>query len=439
MLPHDEIANIFKREKGFERLFSLFIKKYQSYERVEKGISVVLHNPTPEEKRAIGGFIGKDYSKNNSIRLTAEKIEKEILKTKYGKTLDSISFQEIVERYHGKALVSNREAEAQFLIQRDAYFDTLQQDASSGLFAELIAWIKATKNNRFYHLYNQDNVSLTKAMKDLDKAFALLPLQNHEYLPVFAAKATGNPHAFDTNEVEGKLFIYALQIIHSLHHDWHIKELNAEQTAALLDEFHIMKDDLLNFVSVFHATGTNKNGKENLLLQGAAREKSFFHLPLKEVVKLKSVEAASGKNRLFMIENSSVASHVVNELLKNNMNETIVSGNGQFNIATLKFLDAFVDTGGVIYYSGDFDPEGIVMAFKLRKRYGDKLKYWYYDVKHYHKALSQETITEKRLNQFKNVHDPPLDPLISEIIEVKRCGYQEKLLPDIIEELKQLQ
>src|SRR5699024_6838719 len=81
----DEITDTFKREKGFDRLFSLFIKKYKSYERVEKGISVVVNNPTPEEKRAISGFIGKDYSKHGSIKLTADKMEKAILKTKYGK------------------------------------------------------------------------------------------------------------------------------------------------------------------------------------------------------------------------------------------------------------------------------------------------------------------------------------------------------------------
>lgn len=395
----------------------------------------MLNNPTPDEKRAISGFLGRDYSKHKSIKLTAEKMEKAILKTKYGKSLDSVSLQEIVEAYHGEPLVSNREAEVLFLTERKAYFDRLESVADSSLFVTLIDWIRRTKHNRFYQLYNHDQASLTKAMHHLDKAFALFPLENYEYLAVFASNATGNPHTFDTNENEGKLFIYALQIIHALESDWEIKELNAEERAELLYEFNIMTDDLLNFVSVFNATGKNKNGKENLLLSGSVLEKAFFHLPLKEVVKLDSVASASGKNCLFVIENSSVASHVVSELLKRDIHETIVSSNGQFKIATLKFLDAFVKNGGVIYYSGDYDPEGILMAYKLKKRYGDKLYYWNYDAHDYHLALSHEPISERRLKQLNNVNDPALQTLIQEIKEIKQSGYQEKMLTKIVEDL----
>lgn len=433
----DEITDIFKREKGFDRLFSLFIKKYKSYERVEKGISVVLNNPTTEEKRAISGFIGNDYSKNKSIKLTADKMEKAIMKTKYGKRLNSISFQEIVASYHKEPLVSYREEQMQFLEERESYFDDLESSANSRLFVTLMEWIRETRHNRFYQLYKQDREVLSRVMHQLDMALALFPLENYEYLAVFATNATGNPHAFDASEDEGKLFIYALQVIQLIAYDREIKELNAEERAELLYEFRIMPDDLLNFVSVFQVTGINKNGMENLLLAGALKERSFFHLPLKEVVKLSSVGSASGGNRLFVIENSSVASHVVSELIRHDIHETIVSGNGQFKIATLKFLDAFVNGGGVVYYSGDFDPEGILMAFKLKKRYGDMLHYWNYDVDSYHKSLSNEPISERRLKQLNTIMDQELDPIVREIKELRRSGYQEKILSTIVEGLKQ--
>ncbi|HLQ70704.1 MAG TPA: TIGR02679 domain-containing protein [Bacillota bacterium] len=433
----DEITDTFKREKGFDRLFSLFIKKYKSYERVEKGISVVVNNPTPEEKRAISGFIGKDYSKHGTIKLSAEKMEKAILKTKYGKVLDSISFQDIVASYHGEHLVSNREEEERFIEERETYFNAFERTARSNLMVTLLEWMRRTKHNRFYQLYKQDREALTHTMHHLNQAFALFPLENYEYLAVFASNATGNPHAFDTGENDGKLLIYALQIIRSIERDTDIKELNAEERAELLYEFRIMPDDLLNFVSVFNATGKNKNGTDNLLLAGAVQEKSFFHLPLKEVVKLTRVESVSCANRLFMIENSSVASHVVSELIKGDIHETIISGNGQFKIATLKFLDAFVEGGGVIYYSGDFDPEGVLMAFKLKKRYGDRLRYWHYDVEAYHKALSHLPISDRRLRQLNMVADPALTPLIDGLKKIRRSGYQEKLLSDIVQDLKE--
>lgn len=432
----DEITEIFKREKGFDRLFSLFIKKYNSYERVEKGISVVLNNPTKEEKQALSGFTGTDYSRNKSIKITAKKMEKAILKTKYGKALEGITFQQILECYHGKSLISNREASEIFLKERDSYFEAFKQDTESELFLKLLDWIKSTKYNRFYQLYQQDKAALTLALNHLKKAFCILPLENDEYLAMFAANVTGNPHAFDANENEGRLFIYALQIVYALENDWEIRDLNAEERAQILYHFKIMTDDLLNFVSVYHVTGVNQDGKENQLLLGATKEKAFFHVPLREVVKLEYVQSASGKNRLFVIENSSVASHVVNELLKCGIEETIVSSNGQFKIATLKFLDAFVESGGIVYYSGDYDPEGILMAYKLKRRYGNQLVYWNYDVDTYLMSHPREQISEKRLKQFHLIEGTELQSLIQEIKERKKTGYQENTLAHMIEDIR---
>ena len=432
----DEITAIFKREKGFERLFSLFIKKYNSYERVEKGISVILNNLTDAERQALSGLLGIDYSKHKSIKITAEKMERAILKTKFGKRLNEISFQEILESYHGNPLISNREAEAVFLSKREDFFAAFKQAGSPDLFLKLLDWITNTKSNRFYQLYQQDKAALTLVLGHLEKAFSFFPLENDEYLAVFASNATGNPHAFDVNNNEGRLFIYALQVVYALENDWEIRELNAEERAQILYNFKIMTDDLLNFVSVFHVTGENKDGGENQLLSGAAKEKAFFHLPLKEVVKLNRVESASGKNRLFAIENSSVASHVVNELLKDGTYETIVSGNGQFKIATLKFLDAFVENGGIVYYSGDFDPEGILMAYKLKQRYGEHLIYWNYDIRTYRLSHPVEPVPERRLRQLKSIEDTELKPLVEELRNEKKSGYQEGVLEQLVEDIR---
>ncbi len=435
MLRLDELIANFKREKGFDRLFSLFIEKYKSYERIEKGISVVLQQPTLEEKRALSGFLGKDYTKNKSIKLTAAKMKKAILQTKYAEVMETASFQDIVAAYHGEPLVSKREEEQRFFADRQAYFAVFEREAQSELFLKLLEWIKHTKHNRFYQMYTQNKDFLSKVLDDINRAFALFPLKEDEYLAVFAANATGNPHAFDSNEQSGKMFLYALQIIYSFERDSKIRDLNAEERSELLYEFQIMTDNLLNFVSIFYAQGKNRDGTENQLLKGAVQELAFFHLPLKEVVKLDQVTSASGHNRVFIIENSSVAAQVVNELITHGHCETILSGNGQFKIATLKFLDAFVKNGGAIYYSGDFDPEGISMANRLKKRFGAQVHYWHYNVADYRLALSEEPISTRRLSQLTSIEDPELQPLIQAIRDTKKSGYQEKLLTSIITDL----
>lgn len=42
---------------------------------------------------------------------------------------------------------------------------------------------------------------------------------------------------------------------------------------------------------------------------------------------------------------------------------------GPLRLACLMLLDGLVKGGAVIYYSGDFDPEGLQMAQKLIQRY----------------------------------------------------------------------
>lgn len=437
MTPQEEIIEIFKKDEGFKRLFSLFLKKYNSYERVEKGISVILQNPAEYEKQAISGLLGEDYSKHQSIKVHAGKIERELLKTKYGKQVDNISFQDILEGYYGRPLVSRREVTETFISEREAYFTALKHNTASEMFIRLIEWILSSKNNRFYQLYAQDIKQFKIDMKYIEKAFDMMPLDPMEYLPVFASKITGDPHGFDTNRTSGKMFINALQAVYmSYDKEWSIHDLNAEERTQILYHYGIMPNDLLNYVSVFHVVGENKNGRENKLLAGAAEERAFIHLPLKEVAKLKKVESASQDNCLYVIENASVASYVTSELVKAGDEKAVISGNGQFKIATLKLMDVFISGGGIIYYSGDYDPEGILMAYKLKQRYGDQLIYWGFETELYHQSNPSKHISDRRLSQLKKIEDDNLRPLIESLSDNKKIGYQEEVMEELLRGIK---
>lgn len=437
MTPQEEIIELFKKDEGFKRLFSLFLKKYDSYERVEKGISVILRNPAEYEKQAISGLLGEDYSQHQSIKVHAGRIEQALLKTKYGKKVGHISFQDILEGYYGRPLVSKREMTENFLSEREQYFATLKQNASSKMFAGLIEWIMSSKNNRFYQLYAQDIKQFKINMKYIESAFDMLPLDPMEYLPVLASKVTGDPHGFDSDQTAGKMFMIALQVIYTFYDkDWLIHDLNAEERTQVFYHFGVMPNDLLNYVSVFHIVGENKNGRENKLLAGSTEENAFIHLPLKEIAKLKKVKSASEDNCLYVIENASVASYIVSELIKAGHEKAVISGNGQLKIATLKLMDIFTSEGGVIYYSGDYDPEGILMAYKLKQRYGDQLIYWGFEPKLYHQSKPSKQMSERRLSQLKKIEDDYLKPLIASLLDNKKIGYQEEVMEELLKGIK---
>lgn len=261
----------------------------------------------------------------------------------------------------------------------------------------------------------------------------MFPLETPVYLPLFASRVTRNPHALDMDKEAGKMLIYTLQVLKEIEAGIKMKgKLNAEEMTELLLSYNILRDDLTNRVTFFNMKGTNKTGGENLLLKGMCAEKSTVSLPLREVMKLESIRAIN--NTVFMIENSGVSSYVITEAVEREKEVSIVTGNGMLTLATLKFLDMFVQSGGVIYYAGDFDPEGLGIAQRLLDRYGESLKIWKYGVEEYRSSLSDEVIETHRLNQLvSHILDDSLQAIKKYMLEIKKAGYQENIVDEIIQ------
>lgn len=85
-----------------------------------------------------------------------------------------------------------------------------------------------------------------------------------------------------------------------------------------------------------------------------------------------------------------------------------------------------------IYYSGDFDPEGIIIANKLKMRYGNKLNFWRFDIEDYLKVISYKKISSISKAKLDNIENSELSPLIEKIKEKGLAGYQELLIEDYI-------
>lgn len=59
----------------------------------------------------------------------------------------------------------------------------------------------------------------------------------------------------------------------------------------------------------------------------------------------------------------------------------------------------------ILYYSGDLDPEGIVIANRLKKRYQDRIVLWTMDIDAYKFSVSNKDILN-RLSKLENVSLP---------------------------------
>lgn len=101
--------------------------------------------------------------------------------------------------------------------------------------------------------------------------------------------------------------------------------------------------------------------------------------------------------------------------------------NGQPRLAGLMLLDFLEKSGTTIYYSGDLDPEGILIAQKLADYYRGKFHFWHMDPEDYNKSRSEEVISDRRMKILDKITDVRLISVVDEIKKYKTAGYQERI------------
>jgi len=87
-------------------------------------------------------------------------------------------------------------------------------------------------------------------------------------------------------------------------------------------------------------------------------------------------------------------------------------------------LNKLVEANIVLYYSGDFDPEGIQIADKLKQRYKENIILWHYDEGSYKTCISKKKISERRLSMLDKINNHDLAHISFFIKQEKRSNYQ---------------
>lgn len=243
-----------------------------------------------------------------------------------------------------------------------------------------------------------------------------------ESLPMFPSRVTKDPHYFDIGTTAGKLLIYG--ICHQLKIEY---PKDAEETAEVLYLAGLLKDDVSNSIATF-GLRAYKGNNELEFVYGFTDFGQPLILTLGNLSKIDSF--ICNKNKLFIFENSSLFSEVVKRTV--DYRPSIICTSGQLNLAPLVLLDKIVKKVEKIYYSGDFDPEGISIANKLKVRYGDKLSFWRFDVEDYLRIISNKEISQTSMAKLNNIKNSQLESLIKELKEKGIAGYQELLIENYI-------
>jgi uncharacterized protein (TIGR02679 family) len=149
---------------------------------------------------------------------------------------------------------------------------------------------------------------------------------------------------------------------------------------------------------------------------------------------LKSIVGAKAKNnKVYVVENEMVFLYLVENAKEQGV--TLLCTSGQLRVAAFQLLDYLLQSGAIIYYSGDLDPDGMDIADRLWKRYGNAVRMWRMNAEDYNKSISEEKLSERQLVKLKNLNNTALCHTAEFVRREKKAGYQENLLKQLLSDI----
>ena len=422
----NEAVEYFKKKPVYEKLFNEFKKKYESHGKI--GGIAVLTGLSTGDKEDISSFLMKDFTSEEEVRVSAKLFEKALLKSRFS----SLTTLDIITRYFGIKLRTNKEKSEEDVGKRAEYLAELTGYTDKAYIKEWLTGVFCTGADGAVVIarsYNADKEELKVTLQKLIKAIPMLPYfqggKKKELLAVFAAQAAGNPHFFDDNTLAGNLLTAFLRDYFRFGYEDDLSE--AENRSKVLFKAGLIKDTLSNDVIAYGIRGRCVDGSLHQGMEGFLHQKEPVKLSLLTLANLEETFTNSIDRRVYIVENPAVFSILTSRFPE----KSFICSYGQIRRAVFMLLDLF-NKNTVFSYAGDFDPEGLLIAEKLKKRYGDRLAFWKYEPDIYLKYMSEEKLTNQRIKKLDGVRDATLLKIAELMREEGRAAYQESMLEEYV-------
>ena len=422
----NEAVEYFKKKPVYEKLFNEFKKKYESHGKI--GGIAVLTGLSTGDKEDISSFLMKDFTSEEEVRVSAKLFEKALLKSRFS----SLTTLDILTHYFGIKLRTNKEKSEEDVGKRAEYLAELTGYTDKAYIKEWLTGVFCTGADGAVVIarsYNADKNELKIILQKLIKAIPMLPYfqggKKKELLAVFAAQAAGNPHFFDDNTLAGNLLTAFLRDYFRFGYEDDLSE--AENRSNVLFKAGLIKDTLSNDVIAYGIRGRCVDGSLHQGMEGFLHQKEPVKLSLLTLANLEETFTNSVDRRVYIVENPAVFSILTSRFPE----KAFICSYGQIRRAVFMLLDLF-DKNTVFSYAGDFDPEGLLIAERLKKRYGERLAFWKYEPEMYLKYMSEEKLTKQRIKKLDGVRDAALLKIAELMREEGRAAYQESMLEEYL-------
>lgn len=394
----NELVNYFKERKGFNRLFIELKNKYVSLGRYSG--SITLKNITELESEHLSNFFGVRIKANTNFKTSFKEITKKLLETKY----KDFNWEELLNNYFEEKILTKLDTKNINNYNEEVFFKEIIDENSNNKYISYLKEIIDSKNDIYRLLKQRYNSNKTKLKSDLNNILLLLNNIKEEpiTLPVFSS-LTGNPHFLDFNLPTSNLFFRILSFIKNVEYP----NENIDKIE-LLSDINVYIDSLSNYVITYKLVG-------NKLLDIFEENKQVLNLNLDNIMNLDKVDTK--EKTVFIFENPSI----LNTLKY--LDVPIVITSGMPNLALYQLLKKLEESGNKLYYNGDFDPEGLLIASKLKDRFPNLNLFCYdkYDID----LVSKTELNDSRLKKLDNINIKELDLVKESLIKYKLSIYQE--------------
>ena len=433
MNNNEACAAYFKENPAYRRCFSEFEKKWKTYGRVTG--TITLKHISEEERRAITGILGRVFYED-TIRFPFSEFEKELQCTKFA----PVNFEEVLEAYFGRKMITTQECRREKEQEKRDFFETVEGYLieCAGSDSVAVSWLQEMFFQKKYGYqtvikeYGRNKEKAEKLLKTVGKALLLLVNMQEteeEYpLAVFSAEVSGNPHYFDQGTTAGQLLVHGMCYV--AEEDY---PTNAHQWRKLLLFNGIVPDNISSIVHIY-GLRLQIGGDWHPAYDVFCSRQEPCAVTMENLLELTAVQPTGDK--VYIVENEMVFSYLLKHLEQKNV--ALLCTSGQLRSAAVKLMPFLLDSGAEIYYSGDTDPDGIRIADRLWRKYGDRIHVWRMSEKDYVKSLSEEKIGNISMKKLETVENPVLRETAKEVRKKKRAGYQENILKDLLEDMDRM-
>ena len=236
---------------------------------------------------------------------------------------------------------------------------------------------------------------------------------------VLTSDAVSDPHALDRGTLCGNLFLQLLRFRRGC-----ASPIGAEQSDALYYENGVLRDSVSSAVTqvglILEETDT---GAEHPAFAAFRMRHEVCTLTLANLSKLVAARSPSGK--AYVMENEMAFAQLCDDAAR--FHSPLICASGQPATAVLRLLDMLSASGTELFYSGDFDGNGISIAARLKRRYPENLRLWRMTPDDYRQCKTDVKLTEGSMRLLKNCVG--LEKIATVVANAGRVGYQEGLIP----------